>query len=148
MVTQVPSVSRGSAAGFTLVELMMAMFILTVGLLGVASVMAGVISRQIRTASRMEMTVMAESKLEELRAYSMLGASDTMQVAIGGSLTSSVAIHADVQTSPSGRQFNRRWLVAAGPAGARNVTVRIEPVTSAGSTLPHLDFDAVLMVIR
>ncbi len=148
MAIQPSPVSRGSAAGFTLMELMVAMIILTVGLLGVASVLASITRRQIRTASRMEMTVLAESKLEELRAYSMLGASDTLQVTFGGSLTASVADHSDTQTSPSGVQYNRRWLVAAGPAGARDVTVRIQPVERRGSMLPQLDFDAVLLVIR
>ncbi len=142
------SASRGSAAGFTLIELIIAMFVLTVGLLGVASVMVGIMSRQIRTASRMEMTVSAESKLEELRAYSMLGASDTAEVTIGGSLTSSETNHSDVHTTPSGRQYFRRWVVTAGPAGARDVTVRIEPVEWRRSMLPRLDLDAILMVVR
>ena len=142
------STSRGSAAGFTLIELIIAVFVLTVGLLGVASVMVGIMSRQIRTASRMEMTVSAESKLEELRAYSMLGASDTAEVTIGGSLTSSETNHSDVHTTPSGRQYFRRWVVTAGPAGARDVTVRIEPVEWRRSMLPQLDLDAILMVVR
>ncbi len=142
------STSRGSAAGFTLIELIIAVFVLTVGLLGVASVMVGIMSRQIRTASRMEMTVSAESKLEELRAYSMLGASDTAEVTIGGSLTSSETNHSDVHTTPSGRQYFRRWVVTAGPAGARDVTVRIEPVEWRRSMLPRLDLDAILMVVR
>ena len=142
------SASRGSAAGFTLIELIIAVFVLTVGLLGVASVMVGIMSRQIRTASRMEMTVSAESKLEELRAYSMLGASDTAEVTIGGSLTSSETNHSDVHTTPSGRQYFRRWVVTAGPAGARDVTVRIEPVEWRRSMLPQLDLDAILMVVR
>ncbi len=142
------STSRGSAAGFTLIELIIAVFVLTVGLLGVASVMVGIMSRQIRTASRMEMTVSAESKLEELRAYSMLGASDTAEVTIGGSLTSSETNHSDVHTTPSGRQYFRRWVVTAGPAGARDVTVRIEPVEWRRSMLPKLDLDAILMVVR
>ena len=148
MAIRLSPVSRGSAAGFTLMELMVAMIILTVGLLGVASVVASITRRQVRTASRMEMTVLAESKLEELRAYSMLGASDTLQVTLGGSLTAYVADHADTQTSPSGVQYNRRWLVAAGPAGARDVTVRIQPVERRGSMLPQLDFDAVILVVR
>ncbi len=148
MAIQVSPVSRGSAAGFTLIELLMAMFILTVGLLGVASVMVGITSRQIRTSSRIEMTVLAESKLEELRAYSMLGASDTAQVTIGGSLTSSQTNHSDVQTTPSGHQYSRRWLLAAGPAGARNVTVRIAPVEWRRSMLRQLDLDGILVVVR
>ncbi len=142
-------VTRGSAAGFTLIELIMAVFVLTVGLLGVASVLVGIMSRQVRTASRMEMTASAESKLEELRAYSLLGASDTAQVTIGGSLTSSSDTnHSDVHMTPSGRQYSRRWLVAAGPAGARNVTVRIEPVEWRRSMLRRLDLDAILLVVR
>ena len=141
-------VSRGSAAGFTLIELIMAVFVLTVGLLGVASVLVGIMSRQRRTASRMEMTVSAESKLEELRAYSMLGASDTAEVTIGGSLTSSETNHSDVHATPSGRQYFRRWVVTAGPAGARDVTVRIEPVEWRRSMLRRLDLDAILMVVR
>ncbi len=142
------AVSRDSSAGFTLVELMVAVFILTVGLLGVAGVIASTIQRQIRTSSRIVMTTLAESKIEELRAYSMIGAADTSQVAMGGSLDTSEVNHSDVQVSPSGVQFNRRWTVGLGPAGTRAVTVRVTPVNRLGSMLPYLDFNALLLVTR
>ncbi len=142
------SPSRDASAGFTLIELMVAVFILTVGLVGVAGVMASTIQRQIRTSSRIVMTTLAESKIEELRAYSMIGAADTSQVAMGGSLDSSETDHSDVLASPSGVQYNRRWTVGAGPAGTRAVTVRVTPVTRLGSMLPYLEFNALLLVTR
>ena len=139
---------RDSSAGFTLIELTVAMVILTVGLVGVAGLMASAIQRQLRASSRIEMTTLAESKTEELRAYAMLGAADTTQVSVGGSLTTFEADHSETQEGPSGQAYNLRWTVAAGPAGTRAVTVRVTPANRTLSVVRSLTLDALVLVVR
>ena len=141
-------VPRDSSAGFTLVELTVAILILTVGLLGVAGLMTASIQRQVRTTSQVEMTILAESKTEELRSYSMLGAADTMQVSMGGSLTTSEANHFEVMESPSGQSYMLRWTVAAGPSATRLVSVRVTPADNTLFVVRSLALDALILVVR
>lgn len=135
-------------AGFTLAELMVAVLLLVVGVLGLASLMATATVRQTRATVLTEMTTIAESKLEEMRAYALYKSADTVQVSLGGSLTTSEASHYDNVTSPVGRQYVRRWLIAAAVAGTRQVTLRIAPVQTTRHTLPAMDFQTLLVVVR
>ena len=141
-----PHVRWGSIAGFSLAELVVAILVLSIGLLGVAGVMAGISGRQLRTTSRIEMTALADSKLEELRALARTGTADTVQLTVGGSLTSSEPDHFDSVVSPSGRSYVRRWRVEAGPGGTRVVTLRIEPLNGSRSVLASLEFPALVLV--
>ena len=143
--TQVFSSSR---AGFTLVELTVAMVVLVVGILSLAGLMVPIIARQTFGATVSEMTTVAESKLEELRAASLLKSADTTEVTIGGSLTSSQTGHFDSQVSPLGRTYLRRWEVAAGPADARVVTLRVLPAGATRFTPAPMDFHTMLLVVR
>lgn len=95
--------------GFTLPELMVAVLLLVVGVLGLASLMATATVRQTRATVLTEMTTIAESKLEEMRAYALYKSADTVQVSLGGSVTTSEPSHYDAVTSPVGRQYLRRW---------------------------------------
>ncbi len=147
------SADRGNPAapwypigGFTIVELIVAMLVLTIGILGMASVIASIHVRRLRVTSRIEMTTLAESKLEELRAYSTGGTADTVQLAIGGSITASLLNHSDTVSSGSGRAHVRRWALVNGPAATREVTLRIEPLNRARHMLPSLDFYTLLLL--
>ena len=139
--------SPGARAGFTLIELIVATLLLAVGILAMASVMASISAQRQRVTSRIEMTTLAESKFEELRARSHAGNSDTVQLAVGGSLTTSLPDHADTVTAASGRPHVRRWTVEDGPAGARAVTLRLEPLNRSRFMLPGLEFEALVLVI-
>ena len=129
--------------GFTIVELIIAVFILSVGIIGLAGSMmhAGTIQRL--GLSRVEMTSLAESKIEDLRSKAV-SQTDTLHITLGGSLTSSTTDHWDQVTSAAGRSYRRRWVVAAGPAGSRDVTLRIEPLPAARGEAASLDFSTLL----
>jgi prepilin-type N-terminal cleavage/methylation domain-containing protein len=141
-------VSSNPRAGFTLIELMVAILILVVGVLGLASVMASVTARQTLSTAVTEVTTLAESKLEELRGYAVLKSADTSEVTMGGSLTTSVTNHADTAVSPVGRQFVLRWLVEPGPADARKVTLRVAATQDGPHTPRAMDFETLLLVIK
>ena len=124
-----PSIGQAatSTCGFSLVELIIAMLILSVSLLGMSSLMVAVSRTEIRATVRIEATEVLESRIEELRAVAAAGTSDTIQLAVGGSLTTPQVDHVDTTSSGSGRSFVRLWVVEAGPGQTRKVTVRAEP---------------------
>lgn len=133
--------------GFSLAELAVAILILTVALVGMAGLMASSSTLQNRTTSRIEMSELAMSRLEELRAAASSATADTVELALGGSLTASQANHADTVTTAKGRQYVRRWLVEAGPAQARQVTLRILPAAQSINTIPWLDFLTYILIL-
>lgn len=119
--------------GFSLPELVVAMVILTIGMLFMVGIIGNGIRWQDAAASRAEMTTLAEGKIEELRAYGMARSTDPLRarVALGGSLASDVAGYGDTVDGPAGRRFGRRWEVTTDIAGARRVVVRVIPLSRA-----------------
>lgn len=113
-----------TTAGFTLIELMFALVVLSIAILGMATVLAGTSRWQNRTESHMDLTGALEAKLEQLRDVALAGGPDTTMLVPGGSLTTDVAGHADSVFSPGGRWVRRRWEVVSGPGDARTVTMR------------------------
>jgi hypothetical protein len=94
----------------------------------------------------MELTSIGEAKLDELRSFSALRSADTVQIANGGSLTSNVANHWEQATSPRGRQYNLRWLVAPGLNGTKDVTLRVAPVSARARELPYMDMRTLMLL--
>ena len=112
-----PFESSEGRGGFSLVELMVAVVILSVGVLGTVTLLVGVTRNEMRTTSRVEMTELAEGKIDQLRAAASVGAPYPLELSVGGSQTTSQANHADTVSSPAGRVYVRRWEIEAGPAG-------------------------------
>lgn len=142
---------RGYGRGaFTVAEVLVATVIIGIGMLALAGLMATVMGRHTRATIVQEMVALSESKLEELRASSIIKAADTVQITIGGSLTTPVANHNDVITAPGvGRTYNRRWLISAGPAGTRKADLRISMTqTHNRHKIAPMDFSTLLMVVR
>lgn len=142
-MTRLPSRER---AGFTLIELMMAIVMLAFGLLGMAGLMVSSTQVQHLSTSRSQMTTVAESKLEELRSYGMTAATDPLRVRlnVGGSLTTPVAGYADSAQAPGGRWYYRRWQVANDIAGMRRVNVRVVPRADTRHTPRQLQFTSLV----
>lgn len=138
------AVPRG-AGGFTLVEIVVALMILSVAVLGLATIMAGTSQRHERAVSHGDLTAAAESKLEDLRGLAR-AAPDPPELEEGGSLTASVADHADSLRTPHARWILRRWTVEAGPAGTRAVTVRVRPGVAARNDHQALDLSSLVYV--
>lgn len=132
--------------GFTLVELVVAMVIITIGLLGMASSMATMTRWQVLSASRAEMSLLADGKLEQLRAASATRSLDTVQLAVGGSVDYPTAPHTANVVGSGGRQYVLLWSVVAGPGPTRNVQLRVRPEVDVPQTPAKLDF-ATLIVL-
>ena len=118
-VSNNPERTSGGEAGFSLIELMIASVVMTVGLVGMAQLLA--VSTMMHSDARQltGSTYAAQSKFDEL---AKLAFATAPAVQIGGSLTANVANYND---SPA-PGVTRRWVVAAGPtADTRLVTVRV-----------------------
>lgn len=118
-----------SRRGFTLVELAIAVILISVGLLGSAALMATSLRYQRGSTSRDEMLSLAEAKLDELNTYSRATVASglRLRLAAGGSLTSSVTGYADSTTTVSGKAYRLRWRVDSLAHYSRNVQVRVQP---------------------
>jgi prepilin-type N-terminal cleavage/methylation domain-containing protein len=138
--------SSKSERGFTLVELMIAIVVIVIGVLGVAATTVSMTRTQDLTAARVDMAALADNKFEELRGFAgakaQVAASMT-QLAVGGSLTVPTAGYNDAVVE-RGRSYTRLWVVAAGVAGTRDVTIRITPQTGNRPPAPK-DFRTLIM---
>jgi Tfp pilus assembly protein PilV len=133
-------------AGFTLVELMLGLIVLTIGLLGMASTMVSMTRYQDLSAVHADMTALGDHKIEQLRVAATYMTADTMQLVPGGSLTVQTAPYFDTVVE-RGRTFIRLWAVAAGPGGARQVTVRVRPQVDDARTPAQLDFSTLIQIM-
>lgn len=130
--------------GFSLVETVVAMLVGTVALISLAAVMVSTAAVQSVSLSRMELTSIGETKLDEMRAFTALRSADTVQLAIGGSLTSNVANHWEQITSARGRPYTLRWQVAAGLNGTRDVTLRVAPSAGGRNEVAYRDLRVLI----
>jgi hypothetical protein len=130
-----------------LIELMIAMILLSVGLLGLASLTVAVMRYEELASNRNEMVLLADSKLEELRAAARTRSADTLQLVIGGSLTAPAAMHADTVISGHSVRFVRLWQVEAGPANSRLVNMRISALRQDGRSPKFIDFTTLILIL-
>ncbi len=142
-----PGLERPGRSGFTLIELIVALVILVMGILAANALVIGVSRTQRRSTVRAEMTEVGQSKLEELRAYATMATADTVQLLVGGSLTTSQTNHADTVSGGRDRRFILRWEVEGSPYDIRGVTIRVVPLNGAPDDLSNLDFHTRLLII-
>jgi Tfp pilus assembly protein PilV len=109
--------ARGEA-GFSLVETMVAAVVLTVGLVGMAQLLAVATIMHSDARHATSSTMLAQAKLDELMKADFALAA----VAIGGSISSNLAPYYD-EPEPG---VTRRWRVTDGPAaGTRLLEVTV-----------------------
>jgi prepilin-type N-terminal cleavage/methylation domain-containing protein len=118
--------------GFTLVEVLFAMVILTVALVALAELMAITLRAQMLGRNQTAALRMVQSKIDELIAVDFDGA-EAADVAIGGSLVDDVAGYNDdhVDGTSDGLEsgYHRRWQISAigGETKVRLLTVKVIP---------------------
>jgi Tfp pilus assembly protein PilV len=141
-----PSGQPPQRAGLTIVEIVVAIMILTIGLLAMASIMGATAQLQQLTSSRAEITTLAEAKLEDLRAYGMTASTDALRskVAIGGSVTDPTAGYRDTVPNVRGKKYARSWAISQDVVGTRRVTLRVKPVTNGKYDVKWLDFTTLI----
>jgi prepilin-type N-terminal cleavage/methylation domain-containing protein len=126
-----PAVRRCRRRGLSIIEVLIALTMLSVGVLALAGSLAGTSSWRRLSSSRLALVDLTEGKLEELRMIALDPSRvDTMQLTPGGSLTSSQLHHADTVVSTSGVTVVRRWTVVSAPASMRDLVVAAAPMTA------------------
>ena len=109
-----------SEAGFSLVETMVASLVLTIGLVGMAQLLAVATIMHSDARQATTGTVLAQAKLDELMKVDF---SLNSTVALGGSIASNMAPYFDQPSTT----MDRRWRVTPGPvAGTRLLEVTVE----------------------
>lgn len=138
--------------GFTLVEVLIAMVIMTVALVALASMMAVTLRMQMLGRNQTNAARLAQSKLDEL-VGSVQNWNTAPEIAIGGSLSADVANYFDAPVDQDGDAlgYTRRWVVAAGPADPgsdagdlRLVTVRVLPNVADARTRATVQLTTLL----
>jgi len=134
--------------GFTLIEVLVAMCILTVALVSMAELMAITLRMQMLGRNHTSAVRLAQDKVDELMTQNFNTAAP---VSIGGSLTADVANHFDDPNDGGDMAYKRRWVVAAGPAdpgvpanSIRILTVRVIPIVTDLRTSPPTDLTTLI----
>ena len=107
--------------GFTLIEVLIAMVIMTIALVAMAELMAITLRIQMLGRNETAAVRLVQSKIDQLVAVDFTDAI----VAVGGSLTSNVTNYSDTDTPG----YTRRWQIAAmaGETRVRTLTVAVIP---------------------
>jgi len=138
--------NRGRAAGFTLMEVLIAMFILTVGLMAMASLMAQSLSGTDNARYLSLATTLVSEKLEDLNRWPAL----SPYVAAGGGLTSDASsgtlnYYDDVDLSNTNGYVSETISLAGGSyanvihnaTGYVNTSATTAPPTGTGTLTFH-----------
>ena len=105
--------------GFSLVEALIAATIVIVGISGLAQLFVIASAANQRAKSRTMATVLAQSRMEELKASRLLPAPGVDYADSRGNLLGEDA------SAPSGAIYVRRWSVAAMPSNASAVVLEV-----------------------
>lgn len=120
--------------GFSLVELLVAMVVTTIAIVGVATLLVSGIRLQTLSREATMANALAKAKIEELRTI----APEDPRRSVGGSLDADVADHFDL---PSPRLV-RRWQVMAGPDGTQDVAIVV--LSRLSEPLPRIQIRVLL----
>jgi hypothetical protein len=112
-----------------MIEVLIAMVILTVALVSMAELMAVTIRMQMLGRNETAAIRMVTAKIDELVAINFFDPLVMAQVAVGGSLTGDVTVGAVNFFDDPAAGFHRRWQITAiaGQTRIRTLTVRVIP---------------------
>ena len=114
-----PPVRAASENGFTLIEVMVSTVVLTIGLVGIAALLAITTEMHLGAREAARSTRLAQDKFDDLMK---LDFDSDPEVAVGGDLDANAADYFDEPMTG----VTVRWAVAAGPTDdTRVVTVRV-----------------------
>ena len=105
--------------GVGLIEVLVAMGIFVVAIVGAATMIVYAMRLQSQSTNLTNTRAVATRQIEELRVLHI----DNAQRTVGGSLTADVANHFSTATAG----FVIRWQIVVGPAGTKDITVRVIP---------------------
>ena len=117
--------------GFTVIEALFAIVIMTIALVSLAELMAITLRLQMLGRNQTAAARLAQDKIDELMTQNF---NTALTVSIGGSLDGNEANHWD---TTEGGLYTRRWVIAAGPVdppvpanSVRVLTIRVIPTVN------------------
>jgi Tfp pilus assembly protein PilV len=132
----------------TLIEVLVALVMLAVALVGMAGGLLTIARFQRNAGLRAEMTAAADALFERMRSGAALGtAADAVLLTVGGSTTSDnpVAPHVLDVTGASGRSLRLQWQVTNDATTlTRAVALRIRPNPTRSGDPDPMDFNQLL----
>lgn len=125
--------------GFTIVEVLIAMVILTVALVALAELMAITLRMQMMGRNETAAVRLIQSKIDQIVNINF---TTTTVANVGGSLTTDVANYFDEPASG----FKRRWQIAAiaGETKVRKLTVRVIPTINDRRTNAEIELSTII----
>lgn len=114
-----PRRARPTARGFTLVEALIAILVLSFGALAIGGLQIALWRNADLAKQRTEATRLAQQKIEELRSF------EARRVAVGGFAYADLAGGTDAPPTDGNAEFTRRWALA-GAAGDPQRRIDIE----------------------
>jgi len=112
-------------SGFTLVEVVVAMLVFTVGIVALAQLMAVTMQMQAHGRNQTSAVRLAQDRLDQLMSLNF-DTSAPVQITVGDSLSENVENYFDTDIAG----YTRRWMIEAGPDGdpdLRQITIRVIP---------------------
>ncbi|MDP1568881.1 MAG: prepilin-type N-terminal cleavage/methylation domain-containing protein [Vicinamibacterales bacterium] len=112
-------------SGFTLVEVLVAMLVFTVGIIALAQLMAVTMQMQAHGRNQTSAVRLAQDKLDQLMSLNF-DTSAEVQITGENSLDENIDNYFDTDI----QGYTRRWLIEAGPDGnadLRQITIRVIP---------------------
>jgi prepilin-type N-terminal cleavage/methylation domain-containing protein len=124
--------------GFTLIEVLIAMVIMTIALVAMAELMAITLRIQMLGRNETASVRLVQSKIDQLVAVNFSSAT----VAVGGSLSSDVTNYNDTPTAG----YKRRWQIAAiaGETRVRTLTVTVIPDVKDNRTTRSVQLTTII----
>lgn len=133
---------RNDERGFTLVEVTVALLIFTVGIVGLAQLMAVSLHMQSLGRNQTSAVRLAQDKLDELMSMHFDTAPE-IQITGSDSLSADVENYFDIDADGT----TRRWLVEDGPDGnanLRQITIRVIPLVQDRRTATPYDLVSII----
>ena len=128
--------------GFTLAEVLIAVTVLTVGLLGTAQLLALTMHTHLRARETTTATRLVNAKIEEFMKTNF--ATDP-SVQVSGSAPDPLEQNVTNYFDLPGPTYTRRWRVQAGPTGTtRLVTIRLVPAQTDVQMATQVEMTTVI----
>lgn len=122
-----PARTAAAARGFTLIEALIALALVSVGMLALIGLHVGLAKHADLARQRTEASLLAQSRIEELRAFEQLAA------APGRASYATLASGQDLPAIASNTRYERRWIVDGGPGDReRRIELQVDWLDRSG----------------
>ena len=118
-MVEIPSLTFRQEAGFTLIEIFIAILLLTVGLLGTAALTTGVVRGNIGSRNMTNATVIAETCLEENRRVGYANAGTVPTGGTNNCVTGSATV------TSGNMSFTRNFSIDSSVSNIKTLTVTV-----------------------